>query len=350
MTSQPDLVFVGCYTQEGGGKGEGIALLRRDPDTGALTWLGVAAVSRSPSFLAQHPALPVLYAVNELEAGSVSAFSVAADGSLAELAVRSTGGSHPCHLAVTADGRHLLAANYVSGSVSVHPLDLGGVPGERSGLLELDGQGPDRERQQGPHAHMVAPDPAGPGMLIVDLGSDRVWSARLDPAAGRLTDLAPALVAAPGTGPRHLLRSAGGALLLVGELGADLSWYRQGADGLARLGDTAASTAKGTVYPSELAISRDGRFVYVGNRGPNTISVFTWRHESATLVAEVSTGGDWPRHLALIDDHLYVANERSHTVTAFQVDPDTGIPGVPGLPIGVPSPTCVLRWIPSVSG
>ena len=171
----------------------------------------------------------MLYAVNELDAGSVSAFAVAADGTLAELAVRATGGSHPCHLAVTADGRYLLAANYESGSVSVHPLDLDGVPGERSDLLELDGRGPDPERQEGPHAHMVVPDPAGPGVLIVDLGSDRVWRCRLDPVSGRLTDLAPALIAAPGTGPRHLLRSADGALLLVGELGADLSWYRPGA-------------------------------------------------------------------------------------------------------------------------
>ena len=347
---QSDFVFVGCYTPEGGGKGEGIALLHRDPKTGDLTGYGVVAATRSPSFLAAHPSLPVLYAANELDAGSVSAFSVAADGTLAELAVRATGGSHPCHLAVTADGRHLLAANYASGSVSVHPLDPAGVPGERYGLLELDGRGPDPQRQEGPHAHMVAPDPAGPGVLVVDLGSDRVWRCRLDPVSGRLTGLAPALVAAPGTGPRHLLRSADGTLLLVGELGADLSWYRPGADGLERLGDTAASAAEGTVYPSELAMSSDGRFVYVANRGPNTLSVFAWSDRVATLVAEVPTGGDWPRHLLLIDDHLYVANERSHTVTVFRLDPQTGVPVAQGEPIAAPSPTCVLRWRPSVSG
>jgi 6-phosphogluconolactonase len=349
VTAQPDHVFVGCYTQEGGGKGEGIVLMHRAPDTGDLTSAGVVASTRSPSFLIGHPSLPVLYAVNELEAGSVSAFSVAADGTLTELAVRATGGSHPCHLAVTADGRHLLAANYASGSVSVHPLDRDGVPAERSDLLDLDGHGPEPERQEGPHAHMVAPDPAGPGVLIVDLGSDRVWRCGLDPLSGRLTDLAPALVTKPGTGPRHLLRSADGALLLVGELGADLSWYRQGADGLERLGDTAASTAGGTVFPSELAMSRDGRFVYVANRGPNTVSVFAWSGESAELIAEVPAGGDWPRHLALIDDHLYVTNERSHAVTVLRVDAGTGIPRAQGAPIGAPSPTCVLRWIPTVS-
>src|SRR3954467_1453429 len=105
MGANGDHVFVGCYTADKGGGGEGIALLRRAPATGALTRLGVAARTPSPSFLTQHPTAPVLYAANELDAGTVSAFRVAADGSLTPLATRETGGVHPCHLAVSADGR-----------------------------------------------------------------------------------------------------------------------------------------------------------------------------------------------------------------------------------------------------
>jgi 6-phosphogluconolactonase (cycloisomerase 2 family) len=350
VSVQGEFVFVGCYTGETGGEGEGIALLRRDPATGVLTRLGVAARTPSPSFLVRHPALPVLYAVNELDTGTVTAFSVASDASLTLLAVRETGGQHPCHVAVTPDGRHLLTANYSSGSVSVHPLDPDGAPGDRSDLLLLAGSGPDRDRQAGPHAHMVAPDPNGPGVLIVDLGSDRVWRCRLDPVSGRLTDLAPAVEAAAGTGPRHLLRSADGALLLVGELAADLSWYRPAIDGsLERLGGVAATTVAGVDYPSELTTGRDGRFIYVANRGPNTVSAFAWGDGKATLIAEVPTGGEWPRHIALLGDHLYVANERSHNVTIFRIDPETGIPHSQGEPVSEPSPTCVLRWHPSTT-
>lgn len=344
MSAQGEFVFVGCYTGETGGEGEGIALMRRDPATGDLTRLGVAAQTPSPSFLTQHPTLPVLYAVNELEAGTVSAFAVADDGTLTELAVRPTGGAHPCHLAVTADGRHLLAANYSSGSVSVHPLDPRGVPGERSDLLDLQGRGPDPERQKGPHAHMVAPDPNGSGVLIADLGSDRVWRVRLDPVSGRLTGLDAAIVASPGTGPRHLLRAADGVLLLAGELSADLSWYRPGSGGLEQAGRVAATTVDGSDLPSELTTGADGRFVYLANRGPDTVSVFAWDGAAATLIAEVPTGGGWPRHLALLSDHLYVANERSHSVTVLRVDPDSGIPRLQGDPIGESSPTCVLGW------
>jgi 6-phosphogluconolactonase len=343
-------VFVGCYTGESGGDGEGIALLRRNPATGALTRLGVVARTPSPSFLAQHPARPVLYAVNELDAGTVSAFSVAEDGTLTELAVQPTGGRHPCHLAVSADHRHLLVANYGSGNVSVHPLDSDGALREHCDLLDLAGSGPVADRQAGPHAHMVAPDPNGPEVLICDLGSDRVWRSRLDPVSGRLAPPRPAVIATPGTGPRHLRRCADGVLLVVGELAATLSSYRPGgADGALRpAGTVAASTIEVQNQPSELVMGPDGRFVYVGNRGPDTVSAFAWDGWKAELIAEVPTGGEWPRHLALLGDHLYVVNERSHNVTTFRVDPDTGVPRLQGEPTGEPSPTCLLRWMPAI--
>ncbi|WP_229073057.1 lactonase family protein [Actinoplanes sp. DH11] len=349
MGSSAEYVFVGCYTGDKGGEGDGITLARRDPSTGDLTRLGLAARTPSPSFLAQHPTLPVLYAVNELDQGTISAFAVAPDCSLTPLVTHPTGGSDPCHLAVTADGRHLLAANYGSGSVAVFPLDGEGVPAGRSDLLLLQGSGPNTERQASAHAHQVVPDPNGAEVLISDLGSDRVWRSRLDPVSGRLSLPDTAVRARPGTGPRHLARAAGGALLLAGELAGDLSWYRPaGGPVLDHAGATAASLSSGQVFPSEVAIRRDGRFVYVANRGPDTVSAFSWDGETATLIAEVPTGGEWPRHMILLGDHLYVANERSHNVTIFRIDPDTGIPGVQGEPTGEPSPTCLLRWNPPV--
>lgn len=341
MINASELVFVGCYTGATGGEGEGITLLRRDPSTGDLTRDGVAARTPSPSFLARHPTLPVLYAANELDDGTVTAFAVDAGGALTEIGAEPTGGAHPCHVAVTADGRHVLAANYSSGSVSVHPLDADGRPGPRTDLLQLTGKGPDGDRQEGPHAHMVSPDPDGGGLLVVDLGSDRIWHCRLD-EGGRFSDLTEAAVTPPGTGPRHLRRLPGGALLVAGELSADLSWYA--GDPLRRAGGVPATTADGTDYPSELTVSPDGRFVYVANRGPDTVAAFAWDGRSATPIAEVPTGGEWPRHIALLGDHLYVANERSHSVTTFRIDPDSGIPQRHGEALAEPSPTCILRW------
>ncbi|BBH66415.1 hypothetical protein ACTI_31000 [Actinoplanes sp. OR16] len=349
MGSSAEYVFVGCYTGDKGGEGDGITLLRRDPATGDLTRLGLAARTPSPSFLAQHPTLPVLYAVNELHEGTITAFAVAPDCSLIPLTTQKTGGADPCHLAVTADGRHLVAANYGGGSVAVFPLDADGVPGRRSDLVQLQGSGPNTERQESPHAHQVLPDPNGADVLISDLGSDRVWRSRLDPNSGRLGPVGVAVEAKPGTGPRHMARGPRGTLLLAGELTGDVTWYHPtGGPALTPAGAAESSGLPGPVYPSEIAIRTDGRFVYVANRGPDTVSAFSWDGETAELIAEVPTGGVWPRHMILLGDHLYVANQRSHNVTVFRIDPDTGIPGPQGDPTGEPSPTCLLRWNPPV--
>jgi 6-phosphogluconolactonase len=292
----------------------------------------------------------VLYAVNELGVGTVSAFSVAGDGGLTPLAVRETGGGHPCHLAVAAGGRHLLVANYGTGSVTVLPLDGDGAPGERTDLLDLQGTGPDRDRQEGPHAHMVAPDPYTADVLVVDLGADRVVRLRLDAVTGRVSAGPPAVVAEAGTGPRHLVRAGDGAVLVVGELAANLTWYRPGpqAGRLEMAGSVATSTGAAPIYPSEISMGSDGRFVYVANRGPDTVSVFAWDGDAARYVDEVPTGGEWPRHIVLLGEHLYVANERSHTVMAFRIDPETGVPVPDGEPTAQPSPTCMLRWHPTI--
>ncbi|HEX5203788.1 lactonase family protein [Paractinoplanes rhizophilus] len=344
MGANDELIYVGGYTGDKGGAAEGIGLLRRDPASGVLTRLGVAARTPSPSFLAQHPTLPVLYAVNELEPdGTVSAFRVAEDGELTPLAVQPTGGSDPAHVSVTSDGQFLLVANYSSGSVAVHPLDPEGAPGERSDLLDLEGSGPDAERQSGSHAHMVVADRGA--VLVADLGADRVWRCRLDPVSGRLTMLTPAVTAKPGTGPRHLRHAPDGTLLLVGELAANLTWYRPAADGSLELaGELPSSAQAGPTFPSEITCGRDGRFLYVANRGPNTVATFAWDGERATPLAEVSTGGDWPRHMVLLGDHLYVANQLSQTVTTLRIDRETGIPEAEGEATAEASPTCLLRW------
>ncbi|MCX5067232.1 lactonase family protein [Micromonospora lupini] len=344
MTGQGEIVHIGGYTAQSGGRGSGIVAAHRDPATGALTPLGTAAVTPSPSFLVRHPTRPVLYAVNELPDGEISAWQVGPDGALDALGSRSTGGAEPCHLAVLPDGDHLVAANYGGGSVAVFPLDVQGVPGERTDLVVHEGHGPDPERQDRAHAHMVSPGRGRGPLLAVDLGTDSVYRYDLDGASGRLVPRGPRMRTAPGTGPRHLARHPDGRrCYLVGELDASVTAYESTDDGaLHQRGRVEASERAGHVQPSEVAVTPDGRFLYVANRGVGTIAVFNLADELPELVAEVDTGGEWPRHFALIGEHLYVADERADMVRVFRRDASTGVPAPVGEPVPVASPTCVL--------
>lgn len=350
MTGRGELVYLGCYTAVSGGRGEGIVAARRDPATGALTILGTVAATPSPSFLARHPALPVLYAVNEIAEGTVGAWRIGADGDLSELGSRSTGGDSPCHVSVAPGGNHLFVANYGSGSVAVYQLDSEGVPGERTDLVAHHGHGADPSRQEGPHAHMVSPDPRDGTVLAVDLGTDTVYRyAVTDP--GRLVPTGTVVRTAPGAGPRHLARHPDGRRwFLVGELDATVTTY-EWADGDVREGDRLpASGRDGHVQPSEIAVGPDGHSLYVANRGVGTISTFALDGARPRHVGEVETGGTWPRHFAAIGEHLYVADERADLVSVFAVDPMTGVPSpvAAAAQVAVPSPTCVLAGFSDV--
>jgi 6-phosphogluconolactonase (cycloisomerase 2 family) len=109
-----------------------------------------------------------------------------------------------------------------------------------------------------------------------------------------------------------------------------------------------ASARDGLRQPSEVGVRGDGRFLYVANRGVDTVSVFALDDPDGppVQVAEVASGGEWPRHFALVGEHLYIANERSHDIAVFLVDVDTGIPAACGDLVSLASPTCVLPTSP----
>jgi 6-phosphogluconolactonase (cycloisomerase 2 family) len=345
----PQFLVIGAYTPIAGGSATGVSVAVRDPVTGALRPHGDPTPTAAPSFVARHPTRPVLYAVNELVEGMVSAFAVGPAGDLTPRGTWPTGGAEPCHLIVSPDGGQLLVANYASGSVASFVLDPDGLPSRRVDLVTHTGSGPHPQRQTSPHAHQLIA--AGDRVLAVDLGADTVFGYPLDPRTGVLGEPAVVATVPPGTGPRHLaLRD--GVAYLVGELAGTVTAFSVGPDGWLELGTVPASMVDGSfggaeqrsIYPSEIVASADGRFLYVANRGADTIATFALTDKLPVFVGEVSTGGAWPRHFVLIEQFLYIANERSHTVVVFRLDPATGLPIPTGDVLPTPSPTCLLPW------
>jgi 6-phosphogluconolactonase len=349
------LVYIGTYTGDGS---KGIYAFRFNDASGALTPVGLAAATKSPSFLAVSPNRKVLYAVNEISsfegesAGSVTAFSINAQtGKLTPLNAKSSKGDGPCHLAVDATGRFVAVANYGGGNFSLLPIGADGRLGDSIAILANGGSGPDKKRQEGPHAHAVVFDARNRYLLGADLGLDRVFVYKFDPSSGSLGANDPSSVQlAPGAGPRHVAFHPTLPLAFaINELTStitSLSW--DAAKGrLAAAGSVSSLPAgySGENTTAEIAVHPHGRFLYGSNRGHDSIGVFAIAPTGTlTLVEHESTRGKEPRNFAIDPSGkwLIAANQKTNTLAVFSIDQETGTLTPVGPLAQVGTPVCVL--------
>ncbi|MGW5430959.1 lactonase family protein [Streptomyces sp. NPDC004059] len=341
--SGPRPLYVGTYTSVDGG-GTGIGLASYDPATGRITGSGALTGVPDPSYLAVHPDGRTLYAVDERQDGAVTAVRLA---DRRVLGTRGTGGAGPCHLSVHPSGRWLLSANYGSGSVAVHPLDASGTPRERTDVVTHTSPSPG-PGQQGPHAHQFLTSPDGGHVLAVDLGTDTVYSYRLDQVKGTLTEVARAHTR-PGAGPRHLTFHPGGRYAYLANEVDDtvtVCGYDP-ASGRLTIGEPQSTGSDGgTNYPAQFVVTADGGYAFLANRGHNSLARYAIEAGGARLrlLGTVPVGGDFPRQIALSPDGglLFAANQRSGTVTVFHVDAGSGALRSAGEPFASPVAVCAL--------
>lgn len=267
------------------------------------------------------------------------------DGKLAPSS-RGTGGQGAVQAAIDGSNRFIAVANYRAEpmaedlSIAVFPFDDKGHLGDRVASARHDGSGPDKSRQASPHTHCVMFSPDNRLLAAVDLGTDGLWLYRFDQATGAI-ELAQEVRLPDGSGPRHCVFHPTLPFLYVcGELDSTLMALRYDpASGKAELIDARAATDYSGAernYPSGLAISPDGHYLMLGNRGADTIAIF-WIDPAtgiARLRDETSCGGDFPRAIRLdaAGRTLAVANQRSGNIVLFERDFGTG--GLTRLPQG----------------
>lgn len=322
-------LWIGTFPHAGigtpAGLGEGVWRVDLDVATGALGAPRLVVRAPAPTFVATHPSGRWLYAVGEDAPGTVTAFELDGAGATPRATVAS-GGSAPCHLLVTDEA--LYVAHYADGVLGVIPLTPdGAVDADPSGRQALahTGSGPDRDRQEGPHAHFVALTPDRRHVLVADLGTDELRR-YLRAGDGRLTADGVAARLVPGTGPRHLAFSADGTRLYVaGELDASVHVLRW--DGPAASGTPVqrvravppADLADGVRRsPSHVLLDGDRLLLGVralGLRGPDVVSVLDV-HADGSLGAPRTQplGGPTPRHLAVVHGWTVVALQDAHAV------------------------------------
>ena len=337
---------------------EGIYTCLFDEDTGR--WQGpvsLAAKVGEPGFVIRHPDLPVIYA-SASEPGNgvaeVAAFQLNEAGELSLKNRLPTHCGRVTHLAIDATRRWLVTAHYPTGSIAVFSLEQDGSIRERVLVIKLEGGSGVHPRQQQAHPHYVAISPDNAFVLIPDLGADAIFVYALDPDSGQLR-LHEKVATAPGAGPRHMKFSPDGKWAWVlNELNltvATYAWNEEQGKLVARssvpvlpealiAGETENTASEVQVHPS-------GRFLYTGNRGNDSISVFAVDPSSGALArVEIEpVRAAWPRHFAIDPSGKWIvcAGQESSNAGIFAIDEETG-----GLTyqrqssIPVPGPTCVL--------
>ncbi len=359
------ILYVGTYTT---GESKGIYAYRYDAKSGDLKPLGLAAETVSPSFLVADADGKRLFAVNEMAdyqgkpSGGVSAFTInRKTGKLSLVNEVASQGADPCYISLDRTGKYLLIANYTGGNVAVFPILPGGQLGEASSVQADTGTlGPNKERQDAPHAHWIEASAGNRFAYVSDLGLDRVLIYKFDAAKGTLTpgngasakaeDFFSAKLA-PGTGPRHVTFSRDGTFMYVlGEINATVTVFANDEDkGSYRSIQTISALPaqfSGQNTAAEIALHPSGKFLYTSNRGDDSIAEFSVDRASGklALIGNVSTQGKEPRHFAIdpTGTRLLVANQNTGDIVEFAIDRATGKLKSTGKVAKVPSPVCLI--------
>lgn len=327
-----------------------------DMKTGILSAAIRVSKAMSPGFITIHPDGKHLYATGagsgeeNPPAGAVSAYRILESGQLADINTQPSGGNGPCHVSLDPAGRNLLAANYSGGSCSVLPIKSDGSLAPPSSTRLHTGSSVHPKRQKKAYAHSINTSPDGRFAFAADLGIDKIMIYRFDPATGTLEPNDPPFAKTEaGGGPRHFTFHPGGKFAYANlELSNKVTAFTYNAEKGA-LNEIQTISTLPEDYgrqntTAEVITSPDGRFLYVSNRGHNSIAIFSIDPDGMlTFLNREPTRGEIPRNFNIdpTGTLLVAANQKSSNVVVFRIDRQTGLLEFTGSEIKVPNPICV---------
>ena len=327
-------VFIGTYTRKEGhvdGKGRGVYMAQR---IGADSLGEIALVGEglaNPSFIALSADGKFLYAVEETgpevdTSGHLQAFAVE-EGRLRPINRQAVRGFAPCYVEVDPSRRFVLTANY-AGGVTFFPIAPDGSLLPASDVQHPQGSGP-TERQLSSHPHSVKLSPDSRFAYVADLGADKIWIFEVDMKSNRLLPAeTPAVALASGAGPRHLALSlVAPYAYVVNELNNTVTVMlrdlQSGTLDTLESMSTLPEGFSGFNYTADIHLSPEGRWLYVSNRGHNSIAAFAVSRDDGLLTPNgiFPCRGEVPRGFAISPEGnlLLVSNQNSDNLTAFRI-------------------------------
>ncbi|MBM7659899.1 6-phosphogluconolactonase [Bacillus mesophilus] len=339
--------YIGTYTK---GDSKGIYSFNLDTENATISEPSLVAELENPTYLTISDDNNYLFAVKkEGSQGGAAAYSINhQSGEVQFINSQLEEGASPCHISVNQGNNLVVTANYHKGTVDLYTVDSNN--GSILSLVssaQLEGTGPNQERQEKPHTHYSGFTPDEKYVVVVDLGIDKILTYAINNES--LVEVQRFSVK-PGSGPRHIEFHPNGKIAYVmTELSSEVIVLSYNGDHGQFTELQAISTIPSSFTENNqgaaIHVSSDGQFVYVSNRGHNSIAVFKINQDSGklTFLEHTSTEGDWPRDFMLdpSERFLVLANQETHNIVLYKRDESTGKLTLTDSSLAVPYPVCV---------
>jgi 6-phosphogluconolactonase len=353
------IVYVGSYT-DAPSTSKGIYAWRFDPASGRLNSLGLVAETVNPAYVCATPDGRFLYAANwqtaeAAKSDTVSAYAIdEKTGSLTLLNKASAGGGLPNQVIVDRRGKFVMAANFGfhgtdaahnNSSLAALPIQADGKLGEPFYVDHHTGPTP-----RGARTHGIVFTKDDRLAFVAELGLDRVYVYHVDAEKPAVTPADPPFVTLDTrSGPRRLVLSPDEKFLYVNhETDAKVSVFAVDRGTLKEIQQISTLPAdfKERNTTAEIQIDKAGRFLYVSNRGADSIAVYAVDPGQGTLTLRefVAAGGRSPRNMTIdpTGRYLFSSNQDSNNVVIFSVDARSGHLTPTGQELHVDQPASVF--------
>jgi len=332
------LAFVGSYTHPTAtttSASKGIYAFRFDAKSGTLAPLGIAAGAVNAAHLWVSPNGKYLYAVSWQspdKMDTVAAYRIDhKTGMLTLINKVPAKGDLANQVVLDPSGKLAGTVTYASGTFTLYGVEADGRLSEPFYTDQHTGT-PLAPGQPGPKAHGIAFSKDSKFAYVAELGLDRVYTYRVDAASRAVTPLDPPFVNLPGgSGPRRLQLHPNGRFLYVNhETDSKVTVFEIHEGSLKALQTISTRPEDYTANNStaEIQIDREGKWLYVSNRGHDSLALYAVDpgKGTLTLVEYIPSLGRTPRNITIdpSNGYLFCANQNGGNVVVFGIDHKTG--------------------------
>ena len=314
-----------------------IAIYQIDPREGRLTRVGNLSTTGEPGALTIDSKQRFLFAALR-STGELAAFRIdPATGKLTHINTVPAG-ADPAHISVDKDGKFLLTAYYVAGQVTVHRI-------ADDGALSKEPRQTFKTKEK---AHAIVIDPRELAVLIPHTGPNVIYALWWHGKSGEISRPGigfESFETPKNSGPRHVVfhptlmihgpidadaqvayvvNEQGGSVTMYHAILNPINWLLEAKQAISTL----PAEYKATNACAEIRLHPSNRYLYVSNRGHDSIAAFRIEKKSGELTSLGQTPTEKTPRSFDVDPSgkfLFAAGESSGKLAAYRINEGSGL-------------------------